>query len=148
MINSSPSYAFRYGYLEEKAQFPPVKGFWPALWTWGADGVSCAGNCETDVYEYYSDNSTKIYLTQRNGSGGGCDYNLPFNPTTGMHTYGADIEPTGTTWYIDGVKVCQSTVTAGGNSNILVDNFVYSVIPPDADTAIGDKLIDYVRAWK
>lgn len=147
MINTSPSYAFRYGYIEERAQFPDKKGFWPALWTWAADGVSCSGNCETDAYEYYSDNKTRLYLTQHNAGGGGCTYILPFDPSAGMHTYGVNIQPDGTTWYVDGAIVCQSGSTSGGNSNILVDNFVYSQVPPDNNT-VGDKLIEYVRAWK
>lgn len=149
MLDTAPSYKFRYGYIEERAQFPDKKGFWPALWTWAAPGVTTCGasNCETDAYEYYSDNKTKLYLTQHNGAKHSCDYDLPFDPSTAMHTYGVDIQASGTKWYIDGNKVCETTITSAGETNILVDNFVFADIPPDAGS-IGVKRIDYVRAWK
>jgi len=34
-----------------------------------------------------------------------------------------------------------------GLTNIIVDNFVYSKIPPSAGTT-GTMLVDYVRAWQ
>ena len=78
------------------------------------------------MYEYYSDNHTRLYLTQHSGSGGGCHYTPPFDPAAGMHVYGMDIEPTGSDWYVDGVKVCHATGTSSGMTNIIDDNFVYS----------------------
>jgi hypothetical protein len=145
LLSSSPSYAFRYGYLEIRAQLPGPRGFWPAFWTWQA-----AGNnqwTETDVYEFYSDNHSRLYLTQHSGSGGGTVYSMPFDPTTGFHTYGADIEPDGTRFYVDGRLVCTASGTSTGMTNIIVDNFVYSVIPPAPGTSAA-MLVDYVRAWQ
>jgi beta-glucanase (GH16 family) len=145
LLSSSPSYAFRYGYIEVRAQLTGPKGFWPAFWTWQA-----AGNnqwTETDVFEFYSDNHSRLYLTQHSGAGGGTVYNMPFDPTTGFHTYGADIEPNGTRFYVDGKLVATAAGTSTGMTNIILDNFVYSVIPPVAGTT-GTMRVDYVRAWQ
>jgi len=145
LLSSSPSYAFRYGYIEMRAQLPGPRGFWPAFWTWQA-----AGNnqwTETDVFEFYSDNHSRLYLTQHSGAGGSLAYSMPFDPTTGFHTYGADIEPDGTRFYVDGRLVHTAPGVSTGLTNIIVDNFVYSKIPPAAGTT-GTMLVDYVRAWQ
>jgi beta-glucanase (GH16 family) len=145
LLSSSPSYAFRYGYIEIRAQLPSPKGFWPAFWTWQA-----AGNnqwTETDVYEFYSDNHSRLYLTQHSGAGGGTVYSLPFDPTPGFHTYGADIEANGTRFYVDGTLVCTAPGTSTGMTNIILDNFVYSKIPPAPGTSAAMQ-VDYVRAWQ
>ncbi len=150
LITSTPSYAFQYGYMEERAQFPASKGFWPAFWTWQAPGVNHWE--ETDGYEYYSDNHSRLYLTQHSGSGGGCNVSLGFDPAAGMHVYGVDIAPTGTTWYIDGVNVCHASGTHQAMTNIIDDMFVYSgngntsiMAPPGT---VATKVIDYIRAWQ
>ena len=145
LLSSSPSYAFRYGYIEIRAQLPGPKGFWPAFWTWQA-----AGNnqwTETDVFEFYSDNHSRLYLTQHSGAGGHLTYVAPFDPTTGFHTYGADIAPDGTRFYIDGKLVYTAPGTSTGLTNIIIDNFVYSRIPPAPGTT-GVMKVDYVRAWQ
>jgi hypothetical protein len=145
LLSSSPSYAFRYGYLEIRAQLPGPAGFWPAFWTWQA-----AGNnqwTETDVFEFYSDNHSRLYLTQHSGTGGHLAYSPPFDPTTGLHTYGADIAPDGTRFYIDGKLVYTTPATSTGLTNIIVDNFVYAQIPP-APGSTGVLKVDYVRAWQ
>ncbi len=146
LITSSPSYSFRYGYMETRAKFPSQKGFWPAFWTWQSNGNNRW--TETDVYEYYSDNPSRLYLSQHSGAGGGCTMsNLGFNPTQGFHTYGADIRPSGTDFYIDGRKLCSTGATSTGMTDIIVDMFVYSRIPPNPGT-VATKQVDYVRAWQ
>ena len=149
LLSSSPSYAFRYGYMEIRAKLPAPRGFWPAFWTWQA-----AGNnrwTETDVYEFYSDNHNRLYLSQHSGAGGGCTLTRPggfdFDPSAGFHVYGADIKPDGTDFYIDGRKVCTARGTSTGMTNIIVDMFVYSRIPPAPGT-VARKQVDYVRAWQ
>ena len=147
LITTTPSYAFRNGYMEIRAKFPSAKGFWPAFWTWQANGNNQW--TETDVYEYYSDNASRLYLSQHSGSGGGCILaNIAFNPSQGFHTYGADIKPSGgTDFYVDGRKVCSASGTHTGMTNIIVDMFVYSQIPPAPGT-VATKQVDYVRAWQ
>jgi beta-glucanase (GH16 family) len=147
LLSSSPSYAFRYGYIEERAQLPALKGFRPAFWTWQASGNNTW--TETDAYEYYSDNHTRLYLAQHSPPGGGCRLTgLRFDPAVGFHVYGADIEPTGTTFYIDGRRVCQTRATSTGLTNIVDTNFVDSVIPPHPASQVGLKQVDYIRAWQ
>lgn len=138
-------WASRYGFIEIRAQLPGPKGFWPAFWTWQAPGVSNWN--ETDVYEFYSDNHTKLYLSQHAGAGGSTVYTPPFDPTTGFHVYGADINSSNTKFYIDGQLVYTAPGVSQEISNIVVDNFVYSVIPPDAGTSATHE-VDYVRAWE
>ncbi|WP_189922772.1 glycoside hydrolase family 16 protein [Kitasatospora xanthocidica] len=166
MINTSPSYAFQYGYTEIRAKLPAPKGFWPALWTWSAPGVDIPAHGETDAFEFYSDDHSRLHLSQHNPAGGGgfvpsgfipsglswpglagTVHRPAFDPATGFHTYGVDIEPWGTTWWIDGRMVYYSTRTSPGRVNVLLDNFVYSKIPP-APGSQGHLLVDYVRAWQ
>jgi len=146
MITTSRSYAFQYGYIEERSILPAVRGFWPAFWTWQAQGVD--QHNETDVYEFYSDNQTRLYGTQYSGAQGRCDWKPPFNPTENWHTYGASILPTGTTWYVDGISVCQTAATAEAQTNIISNLAVYSKIPPEDYTTSATKRVDYIRAWK
>jgi hypothetical protein len=145
LLSSSPSYAFKYGYIEIRAKLPAPEGFWPAFSTWQA-----AGNnqwTETDVYEFHSDNHSNLYLTQHSGAGGGTTYHPSFDPTSGFHTYGADIEASGTRFYVDGKLVYTAPGTSTGLTNIMLDNFVYEKIPPAPGTSAGMQ-VDYVCAWQ
>jgi beta-glucanase (GH16 family) len=146
LMTTTPSYTFQYGYIEERAVLPAAKGFWPAFWTWQAQSVD--KHVETDVYEFYSDNHTKLYMTQHSGKRARCDWAPPFDPTADWHTYAAAIEPGGTTWYVDGQQVCHSDSTADAPTNIITNLAVYSEIPPAAGTNSAVKRVDYVRAWK
>lgn len=145
LLTTSPSLTFQYGYIEERAKLPAPKGFWPAFWTWQAPGVNSWQ--ETDVYEFYSDNHTRLYLTSHSGSGGGCNYSPPFDPSADFHTYGAMITPTGTTWYIDGVRICSASGSPSAKTNIITNLAVYAQIPPDASLMSATKEVDYIRAY-
>jgi beta-glucanase (GH16 family) len=146
LITTTPSYKFQYGYIEERSVLPRARGFWPAFWTWQARGVE--KHTETDVYEYYSDNNSRLYGTQFSEPRGRCDMKPGFDPAGGWHTYGAAIEPSGTTWYIDGKQVCTSPATSDGETNIISNLAVYSKIPPEAGTTSASKHVDYIRAWQ
>ena len=145
LITSTPSYKSQYGYLEERSILPAAKGFWPAFWTWQIKGVE--QHTETDVYEYYSDNHRRLYATQYSGAQGRCDYQPSFDPSADWHTYGVAIQPTGTTWYADGVQVCHTDAAADAPSAIISNLAVYSKIPPDPGTTSAVKRVDYIRAW-
>ena len=124
---------------------PAARGFWPAFWTWQAAGVD--RHVETDVYEYWSDNPRRLYGHQFSGAGARCEWVPPFHPADGWHTYGVAIEPTGTTWYVDGVPICRTTATSDGPTAIISNLAVYSRIPPEPGTAAAVKQVDYIRAW-
>jgi beta-glucanase (GH16 family) len=146
LITTTPSYDFQYGYIEERSILPAARGFWPAFWTWQARGVD--QHTETDVYEFYSDNHRRLYGTQYSGQRARCDISPPFDPTAQWHVYGVAIEPSGTTWYVDGKQVCTSAATSDGSTNIISNLAVYSKIPPDASTSSATKHVDYIRAWQ
>ena len=145
LITSTPSYSFRYGYLEERAILPAATGFWPAFWTWQVPGLD--QHTETDVYEFYSDNHRRLYSTQFADGREGCTWTPAFDPTAGWHTYGAAITPTGTTWYADGVEVCRTAATVDAPTNIISNLAVYARIPPGGATTGATKRVDYIRAW-
>lgn len=144
LLSTSPSFAFHYGYMEMRADLPYAAGFWPGFWTWQTSGP----DNETDAMEYYSNDRYHISLFQHSDGRGGCAYAvLPFNATSGFHTYGADVEPSGTTWYLDGQKLCSTSATSTGMTNVLLTMFVYSKAPPKSTTDSAAEQIDYVRVW-
>ena len=145
LLTTTPSYAFQYGYMETRAKFPTASGFWPGFWTWQAGD----SYIETDAFEFYSNDQGQIFLTQHSGAQGGCQgLNLGFDPSTAFHTYGVDIEPSGTTWYIDGKAVCSASGTSPGLTNIIVNDFVYAKNPPAASTDSATEEVEYVRSWQ
>jgi beta-glucanase (GH16 family) len=146
LLTTTPSHRFQYGFIEERAILPAAKGFWPAFWTWQAAGVN--KHVETDVYEFFSDNHRRLYFTQHSGGTGRCEWKPSFDPTVDWHTYAAAIEPSGTTWYVDGAQVCHTPSTSDGPTNIIANLAVYSEIPPAASTSRAVKRVDYIRAWQ
>jgi beta-glucanase (GH16 family) len=146
LLTTAPSVAFRYGYVEERAVLPAEKGFWPAFWTWQAPTVDTY--VETDVYEVYSANRHELRLTQHSGHEGECRWRAAFDPAAGWHTYAASIEPSGTTWYVDGAEVCRTDATSDGDTNIISNLAVHAADPPDAGVDTAVKRVDYVRVWQ
>jgi hypothetical protein len=146
LLSTEPSYAFRYGFIEERAVLPAQKGFWPAFWTWQAAGVEA--HVETDVYELYSANRHELHLTQHSGRQGGCRWRPRFDPAAGWHTYAASIEPSGTVWYVDGVEVCRTGATSDGITNIIANLAVHAPDPPAAGVTTAVSRVDYIRAWQ
>jgi beta-glucanase (GH16 family) len=146
LLSTEPSYAFQYGYVEERAVLPAQKGFWPAFWTWQA--ADARSPVETDVYEFYSSNRHELRLTQHSGRSGSCRWQPSFDPAAGWHTYAASIEPSGTVWYVDGAEVCRTGATSDGSANIISNLAVHAPEPPAAGTTTAVKRVDYIRAWQ
>ncbi|WP_114189475.1 glycoside hydrolase family 16 protein [Microvirga aerophila] len=147
LLTTSPSFAFQYGYIEERAMFPADKGFWPAFWTWQTPGYAGPGTQETDVYEFYSNDHARLYLTSHVGDGGSHTLILPFDPTSGYHTYGADISPSGTKWYIDGQLVFSAPGTHTAPANLVTNLAVYARRAPDLEVKSASKKVDYIRVY-
>jgi beta-glucanase (GH16 family) len=145
LISSAPSFAFQYGYVEERAVLPAESGFWPAFWTWQAPEVD--RQVETDVYEQYSADTGELQMTQHSGEGDGCRWRPPFDPSAGWHTYAVAIEASGTVWYVDGVQVCHRASTSDGRTNIVSNLAVYAKRPPGGGTATATKRVEHIRAW-
>jgi len=146
LLSSTPSFEFRYGYIEERAVLPAPAGFWPAFWTWQVPGLDA--HIETDVYEYHSADHERLDLTQHSGQEGSCHVRPWFDPSEGWHTYGASIEPSGTTWYVDGNEVCHADATSDGMTNIISNLAVHASDPPGDGTDEAVKRVDYIRAWR
>jgi beta-glucanase (GH16 family) len=146
LLSSAPTFAFQYGYIEEHAVLPAPKGFWPAFWTWQASGVNT--HVETDVYEFYSADRHELELTQHSGRSGTCRWRPRFDPAADWHTYAAAIEPSGTTWYVDGVEVCRTAATSDGMTNIITNLAVHAADPPGSAVTSAVKRVDYIRAWR
>ncbi|MEH6420887.1 glycoside hydrolase family 16 protein [Pseudomonas sp. CGJS7] len=151
LLSSHKRYNFRYGFIEARMKLPAVAGFWPAFWTFQAPGAQQWN--ETDVFEYYSDNKSRLYLNQyvvKNGVEQ-TDYfplDIRFDPSADYHVYGADIAPDATRFYIDGKLVRTTSNVSQIESSILVDHFVYSIKPPAASTQSAVTYVDYIRAWQ
>jgi beta-glucanase (GH16 family) len=145
LLTTTPSFEMRYGYIEERSKLPAERGFWPAFWTWQAASVDRW--VETDVYEYYSDNRTKLYLSQHS-SNESCTVSPTFDPSGGFHTYAADIEPDGTTFFLDGKQVCKVPGTSSGMTNLITNLAVYEKIQPAASTTAASKVVDWIRVWQ
>ncbi|WP_064745906.1 glycoside hydrolase family 16 protein [Lysobacter antibioticus] len=151
LLSSHPSYNFRYGFIEARMKLPAAAGFWPAFWTFQAPGAQQWN--ETDVFEYYSDNKTRLYLNQyviRNGAEAlDSHVHTPgFDPSADYHVYGADIAPDATRFYIDGRLVRTTANASQIETSILVDQFVYAGKPPAAATQSAITYVDYIRAWR
>lgn len=151
LLSSHKRYNFRYGFIEARMKLPAAAGFWPAFWTFQAPGAQQWN--ETDVFEYYSDNKSRLYLNQyviKNGAEQLDSYilNIGFDPSAGYHVYGADIAPDATRFYVDGKLVRTTANVSQIDSSILVDHFVYAGKPPAASTQSGVTQVDYIRAWK
>ena len=82
LISSTPSYAFQYGYIEERAVLPAQRGFWPAFWTWQAAGVD--RHIETDVYEFYSADRRRAAPDPALGRAGQLPVAAPVRPGRGL----------------------------------------------------------------
>ncbi|MEN3310649.1 MAG: hypothetical protein V7603_6851, partial [Micromonosporaceae bacterium] len=146
LLSTAASFAFRYGYVEERAILPWQAGFWPAFWTWQPPGID--RQIETDVYELHTANPRQLLLTQHSGTGGGCQWRPRFDPATGWHTYGAAIGPAGTAWYVDGARVCHTAATSDGASTLVSNLAVDGRGAPAASTSTAVKRVDYIRAWQ
>ena len=142
LITSTPSFDFQYGYVEERSQLPSAPGFWPSFWTWNSgQGV---GDREIDIMEFWSRNHNEVHIGYQQGQG--CDTWKPmFDPTAGFHTWGVNVTPTGSTFYVDGKKACSVTQTLDGKVNLISNNYVANDPAPTAPS--GVKKVDYIRAW-
>ena len=149
LIQSKPSFNFRYGYMEARMWLPKGSGFWPAFWTWPSNEQWPP---EIDVMEFYGDNVERTYQTYHgSGSSTGSFTSSP-DWTTGWHTFGVDWRPDGLTWYIDGQAV-KSTSGSPSLDMYLIANLAIAngkgAPAPNAATPFPSPLrIDYIRVWK
>jgi beta-glucanase (GH16 family) len=160
-VTSAGKFDQLYGWFEWSGKIPAGRGLWPAYWM-----LSYAGwPPEIDVMETIG---TSVYCTtmslHRGPLPSGCTYpwNCGYTVNTtycgpdfsaGYHTFAVDWEPSGATFYVDGVP----RLTAGDLGNCT--NNMYLIMntavggdwpgPPDGTTPFPSfNLVDYVRVFK
>lgn len=126
-------------YVETRLRLPDEQGFWPSTWTWNGDGSN-----EQDTYEFYSDNHTKLYLTNHYQQSG-CVYDSPVDLTEEWHVISEQLGPDETIWYLDGKEICRGG-PYDGDGALLLDMFVYAKIPPQVTEE--SMQVDYVRVHR
>ncbi len=146
LLTTSPSFAFTYGYIEERAKLPTEPGFWPAFWTWQQPGGQTQQ--EIDVYEFWSGwNADRFLATTHPWGGGKWIYYSEHNTSPGeWNVYGADIRPDGVTFYLNGEAVHETPNAPTEPMNLITNLAVDANNPPANNEAA--KEVDHVRAWK
>lgn len=162
MITTQFSFSQTYGYFEMRAELPAGAGLWPAFWLLP---VSQAWPPEIDALEAFGGPNpqgdgglTMIHygshsLVATENCGGW--YNVHTNITSGFHTYGVNIEPSGITYYFDGnaYATCPANSEADQPFYMIINLAVGSSAswpgaPTAANTWPAYLKVDYVRAYK
>jgi beta-glucanase (GH16 family) len=154
---STPAtFAFQYGYMEMRAQFPPGQGLWPAFWLLPADG---SWPPEIDAMEWLGNTPTIDYATihwgvERNGHhpSNGTSYDTGEDLSAGFHTYGVDWQADRVTWYFDGkvIKTFTKVNDIPHKPMYVIVNLAVGgwIAPPDKTVHFpAAMLVDYVRVW-
>lgn len=98
----------QFGYFEARMKLPPGKGVWPAFWLIGLDRTKYTA--EIDVLEYYGrapyEFSMGFHIWRQSQGGenstGGNWKSVPEGSLNNeYHTYGVDIQPDKTSFYLD-----------------------------------------------
>jgi beta-glucanase (GH16 family) len=162
MITTQYSFSQKYGYFEMRAELPVGKGLWPAFWLLP---TSQAWPPEIDALEAFGDpnpsgdggNTMIHYGSHSLQSAENCGgwYNVNTNITTGFHTYGVNIEPSGITYYFDGNAYATCPANSEANQpfymiiNLAIGSSASWPGAPDASTPWPATLkVDYVRAYQ
>jgi beta-glucanase (GH16 family) len=151
MVTSEGRFAFRYGFVQWRAEEPSGAGLWPALWMMPEDG---SWPPEIDALETIGsapDVGNFTYHPTASDPPAGFSKTIP-HLDTGWHTFGVDWEPHSITWYVDGHRVTRTTDAVTGKVMYLVmDLAVGGSFPgyPDGSTSFPASLgIDSVAVWQ
>ena len=171
---SGKGFAQQYGYFECSMWCPGSPNTWPAFWLLDAPSVTNRklSAAEIDITESYGnwgtgpgqkppgdpDEDAVTWHRWTNPPTGNGSFAKEPGMTTGFHTYGCDIEPTGITWYFDRKKIWWAPIypeaqrplyvlvnlaLGGGNhNNAKGDNYDWNLTPDPTDLKI-----QYVAVW-
>jgi len=136
--NQGRGFAQKYGYFECSMQTPAGANTWPAFWLLSSPSLTNASlkTAELDVIESYGNWGTSTnysppgdpnnyQIAWHDWMPGGTNTGGQFNVlhpggatamTTGYHTYGVDVEPSGIKWYFDRNLVWQSPIYASAQA--------------------------------
>ncbi len=162
----APIAVFRKGYVEIRTMLPLGQGMWPSMWaqTLGTDGKGNQANgLEIDGFEAYDEQpdpghysiASNVILWVGNGKNDGVNrqtFSNRLDATSDWHVYGALVEDTQATFYIDGRLMHKIEIPASGSKSPLYwmfDNALSSgdwpiVVPP---ARYVDMWIDYIRIY-
>ncbi|MDQ2730787.1 MAG: RICIN domain-containing protein [Armatimonadota bacterium] len=167
-------FAQQYGYFECSMWVPGGPNTWPAFWLLDAPAVTNnkLSAAEIDITESYGnwgtgpeqkppgdplEDSVTWHRWTNPATANGSFTKEP-DMTTGFHTYGCDVEPTGITWYYDRRKIWWAPIypeaqrplyvlvnlaLGGGNhNNAKGDNYDWNLTPNPSDLKVK-----YVAVW-
>jgi beta-glucanase (GH16 family) len=121
LITTFKSFAQTYGYFEIRARLPAGRGLWPAFWLLGDSVVY---DSELDIFEMLGHEPTKLHATTHGKVAGkwqalGQTLTVA-DMTADFHTYGADWEPTTTTFYMDGRAIATAPTPPAMNKPMYI----------------------------
>jgi beta-glucanase (GH16 family) len=144
MVNSDGKFQFTYGLMEARIWLPGRRGLisnWPAFW---ADGQNWPRDGEIDVMEGLAGQAC-WHFVYPDGNPGGCPAG---RFAGGWHTYGADWEPAGITYYYDGHIVGRAKTGITSAPMFLVLNLATAHAYGGPVRVPGTMRVDYVRVWQ
>jgi hypothetical protein len=165
---------FRYGFYEVRAQLPSAARWHSSFWaqcvtTTAGVAASTADSCRhTEIDGFENDSgvaSGNTYTNIRHNifdwSAGGSEtstglYQMPFDPSAGMHTYGFDYTESGVSFYIDGALVSGKPSDANGVMAYTppyhledAENIWFSVIgDTTAPAGEASAAVDWIGYWQ
>lgn len=163
-IETKPAYNTQFGYLEARILLPYGRGFWPAFWTFKADGVGATNAAEIDIFEMLGHKppnriTTNVHLDYCNesyplypdcsGIPNNYQENIIANYTYSWHTYAVDWSPTHLRfWYDDYMFRVMPNPGVVDPVRTILNMALTAGYPPDEDTPFpSDMKIDYVRVY-
>lgn len=149
LVNTHNSFTFTHGFMEARIDVPATSAGtpanFPAFWADGTGTWPTSG--ELDVMEVNGNcgPGEGFHFHSSAGAFGGCS---GLRPAPGWHTFGADWQPSGVSYYYDGHLV--GRLTTGITSTPM-----YLVLDNNVDPTWGgpslapaDLQVDYVRVWQ
>lgn len=163
-VETTPEYNTQYGYIEARIWLPYGRGFWPAFWTFKADGVGAANAAEIDIFEMLGHKpknriTTNVHLEYCNENypaypdcSGIPNYyqeNIIANYTYSWHTYAIDWSPTHLRfWYDDYMFRIMPNPGVVDPVRTILNLAIEAGHAPDQYTPFpSDMKVDYVRVY-
>ena len=174
-IDTNGLFEQKYGYFEIRCILPEGAGLWSAFWmlTDSMPNVDGSGKdgAEIDIFEspYYGERLSRRVSSNIHIDGYGEDHKsanvckplIPFNnPYKEFNTYGIAWNEDGYIFYINGIETGRSSfggasqvpeylilsVEIGGENAVPGESWAGPALSPDS--APGDFIVDYVRAYR
>lgn len=143
----------QYGYFEIRAKLPPGPGVWPAFWLLGID--RSVRFPEIDIFEYYGHATNRfhsvvhVYDGDKQTGREQITYVKPGSLVEDFNTYGVEVTPEWTTFYLNGGSVwrTKSEPEFSQPLYVLVNLALGSGWPIDKTPNPSYMYVDYVRVY-